>query len=286
MNFASPFWQGMLFLGGGLFLLWAIWGGWRRGVIRSGIHFGAFVVSGLLGILAWQATSFVVDKILPGYGLIAGSLAGSLVTLITLGLMLFLGAILFKKTSQQPSSTLRLLYGGGGAFFGLLTGLVLLWGGITLIRTFGVAAQMAVDSRRGEAVPAPAKALLTLRDSLELGPAGKFVGSVDALPPDFYETLARVGKLTADQDAMMRFLDYPGVQEIMQNPRMARLMADPAVAQAAADKNLFALMGNKALLDAVQDPALQKQLTSFDLKKALDYTFPTPQSSPSPKSKP
>ena len=276
MNFASPFWQGILFLAAILFLLWEIFSGWRRGVVRSGIHFCAFIFSGVLGMLAGQATAFVVEKVAPGYGLLAGALVGSLLTLLVLGLTLFLGAILFKRTGQQSSGLVRLLYGAGGAFFGLLTGLALVWGGITLIRTFGVAAEIAAGNRPAGSIPPIAKGMLTLKESLELGPAGKVVESVDILPPKVYDILTRVGKLTSDQEAMMRFLDYPGVQEIMQNPRVAALLNDRSVAAAAEQKNFLLLMQNSALLSAMQDPVLQKQLTEFDLEKALDYAFPTP----------
>lgn len=276
MNFASPLWQGILFLAAVLFLLWETFAGSRRGVVRSGIHFCAFLFSGVLGMLAGQATAFVVEKVAPGYGFLAGALAGSLLTLLILGLMLFLGAILFKRTGQQSSGLLRLFYGAGGAFFGLLTGLVLVWGGITLIRTFGLAAEIAAGNRPAGSIPPIAKGMLTLKESLELGPAGKVVESVDILPPQVYELLSRIGKLTSDQEAMMRFLDYPGVQEIMQNPRVAALLNDRSVSSAAEQKNFLLLMQNRALLEAVQDPALQKQLTEFDLEKALDYAFPQP----------
>jgi len=284
MNFASPFWQAMLFLLAALFLLWEAWRGWRRGVIRSAIHLFAFAFSGLLGLLAGQATAFVVDKVFPGYGLLAGALVGASVTLLVLGLSLLLGALLFKRTEHQPSGLVRFFYGGGGAFFGLLTGLLLVWGGITIIRTFGVAAQMAMGTRSPEATPRIVKGILTLKESLELGTAGQAVESVDVLPASVYDLLARIGKLTSDQDAMMRFLDYPGVQEIMQTPRMTALLSDPVIVRAAEQKNFFALLGSRSLLEAAQDPVLQKKFTEFDLQKALDYAVPTPQPSPpSPK---
>ena len=286
VSHGSPLWQGILFFAGFLFLLWELWSGWRRGVIRSGVNFCAFVLSGFLGVLAGQAMWFVVEKILPGYGFMAGAFVGSVVTLVVLGLALFLGAVLFKRTGQQPSGLLRLLYGTGGAFFGLLTGLVILWGGITIIRTSGVVAQTAMGGRPPSEVPSATKALVTLKDSLELGPAGKVVESVDAVPPGIYEAIGRIGKLTSDQAAMARFLDYPGVQEIMQHPRMAALLRDPDVVRAAQDRNILELMRSRALLDAVNDPSLQKKLGGLDLQKALDYAFPNPQTSPSPRKKP
>lgn len=286
MNFASPFWQAILFVLAALFLLWETWRGWRRGVVRSAIHLFAFAFSGLLGVLAGQATAFVIDKVFPGYGFLAGALVGAAVTLLVLGLSLLLGALLFKRTEHQPSGLVRFLYGGGGAFFGLLTGLLLVWGGITVIRTFGVAAQMAMGSRPPESTPGLVKGILTLKESLELGDAGQAVEAVDVLPASFYDFLTRIGKLTSDQEAMMRFLDYPGVQEIMQSPRMTALLSDPDIARAAEQKNYLALLGSRSLLEAAQDPDLQKKLVEFDLKKALDYALPTPQPSPPSPKKP
>jgi hypothetical protein len=286
VSHGSPLWQGVLFFAGFLFLLWELWSGWRRGVIRSGVSFCAFVFSGFLGVLAGQATGFVVEKILPGYGFLAGAFAGSIVTLVVLGLALFLGAVLFKRTGQQPSGMLRLFYGLGGAFFGLLTGLVILWGGITIIRAFGAVAETTAVARSFSEISAPAQAMAKLKDSLELGPAGQALVAVDAVPPGIYEAIGRIGKLTSDQAAMARFLDYPGVQEIMQHPRMVALLRDPAVVRDAQDRNILGLMQSRALLDAVNDPSLQKKLLGLDLQKALDYAFPVPEASPSPDKKP
>lgn len=286
VSYGSPLWQGILFFAAFLFLIWELWGGWRRGVVRSGVNFFAFVFSGALGLLAGQATSFVVEKVFPGYGLLAGAFVGSIVTLLILGLALLLGAILFKRTGQQSSGILRLLYGGGGAIFGLLTGLLILWGGITIIRALGVVAGTAVGERSYADMPLPARAMLKLKDSLELGPAGRAAEAVDVIPPGIYEMIQRIGKLSTDQTAMARFLDYPGVQEIMEHPRMAELMRDPAVVRDAQDRNFLGLMQSRALLEAVNDPSLQKKLTGLDLQKALDYAFPTPQASTSPDKKP
>ena len=181
---------------------------------------------------------------------------------------------------------LRLLYGLGGSFFGLLTALVILWGGITIIRAFGAVAQTSMGGRSLSDVSSATKALVTLKDSLELGPAGKVAESVDVIPPGIYEMIGRVGTLTSDQAAMARFLDYPGMQEILQHPRVAALLKDPEVVRDAQDRNFLGLMRSKALLDAVNDPSLQKKLSVLDLQKALDFAFPAPRPSPPPKKKP
>jgi len=265
-----------------LFLLWELWAGWRRGVIRGGVHFFAFVLSGTIGFLAGQIVAKVIDKVFPGYGLFAGLFFGAILTLLILALALILGAILFKRTAQQPSNTIRILFGAGGAFFGLLTGLFILWGGLSIVRTFGTIAESSANAEPGKSTPAINRSLVTLKDSLELGPVGRALESVDLIPPQTYDLIQRVGKLTSDQDAMMRFLDYPGMQEIMQNPRMAALVNDPKIAEAASHRDIFTLIRNKKLIDAATDPEFSKLLMNLDLQKALDYALPSAQASPTP----
>ena len=130
-DLGSPFWQNVLLYSAAVFMLWEIYAGWRRGLIRGGLHFGAFVASGLLGMLVGQTVGAVVGLVLPGVSFLAGLIAGAAVALVTLGVCLFLGAVLFKRTSQQPPGLVRWTFGAGGAVFGLLTGLFILWGAVS-----------------------------------------------------------------------------------------------------------------------------------------------------------
>lgn len=281
-SLGSPVVQAALFVAAALFLAWEIWAGWRRGVVRSAIHFGAFVLSGLVGFFAGQAVALLLERFFPGYGVLIGLFVGSVLTLGILAVALILSALLFKRTDQQGTSGIRLVFGVGGAFFGLLTGLFLLWGAISIVRASGALADAAVTGRPASELPAPTRLLVGLRDSLELGPAGKVVDSVDIVPTQTYDLITRVGRLSNDPDAMMRFLDYPGVQKIMATPAMAALIADPDVIHAAEHRDFLRLASNPKLLAAATDPQLASLLTQLDLQKALDYALPPAQSSPTP----
>jgi|APGre2960657404_1045060.scaffolds.fasta_scaffold27687_2 hypothetical protein len=286
MGSASPFWQNALLYGASLFLLWEIYGGWRRGVIRSGLHFGAFVLSGFLGMMVGQAIAAVVAIVMPGVSFFAGLGVGLAVTLIVLAVCLFLSAIVFKRTYQQPPGFVRTLFGLGGAFFGLLTGLFILWGTISLVRASGALAQSSMAGRKPKDAPALAQGLATLKESLEMGSIGKLVKSVDILPNEAYDHMVRLSKLTADPNAMVRFLDYPGVMKIVAHPRIQAILQDPELVAASQKKDYAALLRNSALMQAVSDPSLQKLVMSLDLQKALDYAMPPDQSPPTSKSKP
>jgi hypothetical protein len=126
-----------------------------------------------------------------------------------------------------------------------------------------------------------ADGLLTLKESIELGSAGRLLESVDALPPDFYELVLQIGKVTSDQQKMLRFLEYPGIQKILQNPRILDLMNDPSVMQASKEKNIFLLLSNKTVAAAVEDRELAEQLKKIDSRAALKFALESP--SPSPK---
>lgn len=291
----SPFWQAALFLAALAFLVWETWRGWRAGVIRSGLALAAIVLSALIGMAAAHLAAMPFGGFREVPGLIAGLFVGGGVAVVIFFAVWLLSVILFKRTEHQSSGLFRVLWGVGGAFFGFLVGLVIVWSGISVVRALGALAEARVETAEKQAraanqpaqPPKVASSLLTLKDSLELGPAGKFVQTVDPMPPDVYELIAQVGKLSSDQELMLRFLQYPGIQEVMQSPKIAELVNDPSVIRAAENRDILSLMSNKALLAAVEDPALAEKLKKIDLRAALKHALdpassPPPSPSPSP----
>lgn len=285
-DLGSPFWQNVLLYGATVFILWEIYAGWRRGLIRGGLHFGAFVASGLIGMLVGQTVGAVVGVVLPGVAFLAGFLTGAAAALVILGVCLFLGAVLFKRTSQQPPGLVRWTFGAGGAVFGLLTGLFILWGAVSIIRTSGAVAKSGIAGQKSQEASTPLRTFAMLKDSLEMGPVGDIVESIDILPSETYDHMIRLGQLSKNPDAMMRFLDYPGMQEIISHPRMQALLQDPVVVQSAENKNFLTLIQSRTVLNAVTDSSLQKLVMALDLEKALDYAMLPNQNSPSPKKTP
>lgn len=274
----SALWQNGVLYAAALFMLWEIYGGWRRGLIRSALHFGAFIGSGIIGLLVGKTIAAGVGVVMPGMALVSGLVAGTTSALAILGLCLFLGAFLFKRTSQQPPGLMRWMFGIGGAFFGFLTGLFLLWGAITLVRTSGTLA----DANTASPLSAP---LSKIKSALEQGPMGGLVESVDIMPTDAYANIARLGTLSKNPDAMMRFLDYPGVQEVVSHPKVRELIQNRELIQAAERKDYLTLLQNRALREAAGDPELQRLVMDIDLQKALDYAMPDGQDSTTQKPK-
>src|SRR5437773_7794457 len=58
---------------------------------------------------------------------IVSMIGGALLALVVYGVIASLGSLLFKRTSQHPSGTVRLVYGFSGALTGIVFGLFFFW---------------------------------------------------------------------------------------------------------------------------------------------------------------
>jgi hypothetical protein len=223
-------------------------------------------------------------------GILTGVVVGLAVTAIVFVVMWILSVVLFKKTEHQSSGIFRMLWGLGGAFFGLCLGLLIVWGGVSIVRGLGSFAQARAQApAQHTASGAPveqksgfASSLVTMKDSLEMGPIGKAVSATDPLSPDVYEIINQVGAITSDPEVMMRFIEYPDIQKIINNPKIAELLSDPSIMKAGQSQNLIGLMSNPAILAAVQDPAFAEELKKVDLRAALKFALEKPNASPAP----
>jgi hypothetical protein len=264
-----------LLLAAAAYLLFEIWRGWRRGVVRHGISVTALLIAGGIGwVFAWM-TGFISDRIIPltppGGRIIFGFAAGIAFYVAAV----VLSSLLFKKTSQQSSGVVRLFYGAGGAFFGFIFGIVVLWGGITLLRAVGAIAegQEAAAQHGGRPVLALDSRLAALKESLEAGSTGQVVDKVDILPSDSYGLLSKLVQVSQSPDAAMRLLAYPGMQQLLAQPKLAAVFQGPALLEASHQGNILAVLTSPKLAAAVSDPEVQQSFAEFDWQKALDYAI-------------
>ncbi len=264
-----------LWLAAGLYLLFEIWRGWRRGVVRHGVSVFALLVAGGIGwIFAWM-TGVISDRIVPlpppGGRLLFG-LAAALAFYLA---AVVLSSLLFKKTSQQSAGLVRLFYGAGGGLCGLIFGLLVLWGGISVFRTLGAVAEVRRDAP-GEAQ------LVAVKESLEAGATGGLVEKVDIVPANIYGLITGLLRVTQSPEATARFFAYPGTQDLLGQAKLAELFSDPSVAGAAAGENYLSLLTNPKLAEVASDPATQEAFRNFELQKALDYALQESAPSPAP----
>jgi hypothetical protein len=118
--------------------------------------------------------------------------------------------------------------------------------------------------------------LIKLKESLELGVTGKTLKKADPLPTAFYDDIVKISMVAGSQDAIERFVQYPGTLKIIANPHIAALIQDPALEKAAEKKNILPLLQNKHVQAAANDPQLLAQLKAFDLTGALNYALESP----------
>jgi hypothetical protein len=193
------------------------------------------------------------------------------------------GAMLFRQTRHQSLGLVRLGYGAGGSALGFAGALVTVWLSVLAIRFLGTVAQAEVNMaatpaarRDGLTVSPMAVELAQFKRSLDSGPTGALLNGTDPMPQRFYLILEKMTRVISSVDSMRRFVTYPGTRVLSQNPKILALQKDPDIARQVVRGNFMGLLGNPKILAAVNDPALEALIRSFELEKALDYALASP----------
>jgi hypothetical protein len=222
-------------------------------------------------------------------------LAGAVLALVIYAFVTSMGMVLFKRTGQQNSKLVQLIYGFAGAIVGLIFGAFILWTIVVSVRAVGAVADAQVRSqassreagqsatlralavrRRFFSEPntgstALATSLARLKNSLELGPIGNAVKQTDPVPLKTYEMLEKVGKVFSSPERAQKFLTFPGARELSEHPKIIALRDDPETSEMIAQGRFLDLIQDQRLIDAANDPALANRIKKFDLQRALDY---------------
>jgi hypothetical protein len=305
---------------GGLFLLYSLINGWRRGVVRQSLSVFAVVAGYFAGVFGGR----LLMPILRGLGypdfalsLLAGAVMGLLVYLGVSAL----GTILFKKTNQQDIFFVRWGYGLGGALVGAVFGALLLWVALIGLRLAGTVAETEVKLAKGEPgaqgtqrtqttkgtkgsaaikgtrttgaePPRPdpgvlAHTLAKLKHSVDESPVGEYAQKVDPLPGNIYSMMRNLTLVLSNPDSVERLLEFPEIRELTDNSKIRSLMDDPEIARAGRDRSYWDLLRNPKVVEALNDPAVQELVKKVHLEKALDYASktsgtpaPTPEEAP------
>ncbi len=281
----SPLWQTVFVSFAVLLMLFQIVRGWRLGLPRQLVRIAAIV-------MAYSAAFFGGSLLLPFLrpvikvpDFVISALGGAILALIVYSVVNTIGTILFKRTAQQGSSLVRLVYGLSGAALGIFFGLFFIWLLVMGIRSIGAVAEAQVNASAPARSPLPASrrapradentslafSMARLKKSIELGTVGDLVKQTDVLPSGIYETLEKVGEVFAKPERATRFLSYPGVAEIVDTPQILALRADPEITRMLEQGRFWELLQDDRLIEAANDPELKARLKKFDLRKALDY---------------
>lgn len=288
----SPLWQTVFVSFAVVLFLFEIVRGWKLGLPRQLVRVGAIIAAYSVALFGGRLVVPIIRPLIKLPDFVISALGGAVLALIVYSIVTTLGRVLFKRTGQQESGIVRLIYGATGAFVGIFFGAFLLWLLIVGIRSLGSIAEAQVNAqapgampafaepasrrKRRELVTAPdrnsfAVSLARLKKSIELGSVGNVVKQTDVLPSGIYDTLGKTGEVFATPGSAQRFFSYPGVRELADNPKLLALRADPAIAKMLAQGRLLDLLQDDRLIEAANDPELAVHLKKFDLKGALDY---------------
>jgi Colicin V production protein len=277
----SPMWQTVFLSFAAVLILFEVVRGWRLGIMRQLMRVAAVVV-------AYAAAYFGGDLLVPLLrpslkmpDMVISVLAGAILAVIVYGIIATLGTILFKRTAQQSSSAVRLVYGLSGALIGICFGTFFVWLILVGIRSAGSIADAQVQAQShqpNDVAPKPdfnadslMPLLARLKNSVELGTVGDLVKRTDAMPTGGLQTLGEMGTLLANPETARKFLDSPGARELSEHPKIVALRNDPEIVEMIAQGRFVELLRDPRIVDAVNDPSLAVRAKQFDLKKALEY---------------
>jgi len=277
----SSTWQTVFLSFAVVLILFEMIRGWRLGLMRQLVRvaavaaaYAAFYFGGDLLVPLLRSSLKIPD-------IVISAVAGIILAVTVYGIIASLGAILFKRTAQQGSGVLRLVYGLSGALLGICFGAFFIWLLLVGIRSAGSIADAQVQAQSTlphKVSPEPnldadsvMRLLARLKNSVELGRVGDLVKRTDAMPTGELQTLREMGTVLANPETVRKFLDSPGARELSEHPRIVALRNDPEIAEMLAERRLIELLRDPRIVDAMNDPSLAAQVKRFDLKKALDH---------------
>ncbi len=277
----SAVWQTVFLSFAAVLLLFEIIRGWRLGLMRQLMRMVAVVA-------AYAAAYFGGDLLVPLLrsslkmpDIVISALAGMILAVTVYGIIASLGTILFKRTAQQSSGVLRLVYGSCGALIGLCFGAFFIWLLLVGIRSAGSIADAQVQAQSSQPhkiSPEPnlnadslMRLVARLKNSVELGPVGDVVKRTEAMPTGGLQTLSEMGTVLANPETARKFLNSPGARELSEHPKIVALRNDPEIMEMIAQGRLFELLRDPRIVDAVNDPTLTERVKQFDLKQALEH---------------
>ena len=292
----SPFWQTVFLSFAVVLLLFEVLRGWRLGIMRQLMRGAAVIAAYATAYFGGGLLVPLLRPILKWPDFVISMIGGALLAVVVYGVIASLGSILFKRTAQQSSGAVRLVYGLTGALAGVCFGAFFIWLILVGIRSIGsvadaqMHARLVADVARNRVPPssrssqmedAPslgkfdadsvAALIARLKNSVELGAVGDALKKTDVMPASVYQTLNDIGTVCANPESAQRFLSFPGAVELSQHPKIVALRNDPEIAELISQGRILELLQHPRLLEAANDPTLVERVKQFDLKKALEF---------------
>ena len=293
----SLLWQGVFLSFAAVLVLFEVVRGWRLGLLRQLMRLAALVAAYAAAFFGGRFLVPITRSFLKMPDFVLSALGGATLAFVVYAVVSSMGAILFKRTGEQDSRIVQLIYGFTGAIVGLFFGFFALWMIVVSVRVVGAVADAQIRSRSATVHASPdaashalevrrrflgdgneqsagfAASLSRLKDSLELGALGNAVKQTDPVSPKTYDTLTKAVAVFSSPERARKFLSFSGARELSEHPKIIALRDDPEISEMIAQKRFLDLLRDQRIIDAANDPALAERIKKFDLQRALDYAM-------------
>lgn len=113
-----------------------------------------------------------------------------------------------------------------------------------------------------------------LGTALDEGKSGEFLQRYDQVPATHvFATLAKVGIMASRVDAVDRFLAYPGVDKLVSHPKLLAVRNDPEVAELLNNGSFVRLLRHEKVLALATDSEFNALMKQMQFEKALDFAL-------------
>ena len=287
--------QGVFLSFAAVLVLFEVVRGWRLGLLRQLMRLAALVAAYAAAFFGGRFLVPITRSFLKMPDFVLSALGGATLAFVVYAVVSSMGAILFKRTGEQDSRVVQLIYGFTGAIVGLFFGFFALWLIVVSVRVVGAVADAQIRSRSSTVHAGPdaashalevrrrflgdgneqsagfAASLSRLKDSLELGALGNAVKQTDPVSQKTYDTLTKAVAVFSSPEHARKFLSFSGARELSEHPKIIALRDDPEISEMIAQKRFLDLLRHQRIIDAANDPALAERIKKFDLQRALDY---------------
>ena len=266
-------WQTLALVLAAVWLLVSTVRGWGKGLMRQLVGIVALFAAGYLVLCYSGLVGEFLRPHLPALLLLPA--AALIIWVVSFNLIALIGRLLFKRTKDCQSNSLRLIYGVGGGIIGLGYGLLFVWCMLIALKVFGQIAENQVKMQRmkNESSGAFVLNLAKLKNSVELGSGRAVLDSIDPLPRRFYRDLDQYSRVLEDPEAIQKLLEYPGFRRILESPQALEVERDPQIAADVKKGNIIGVFTNRKVIELLNDPHIQSAFTQGDLEAALNYAL-------------
>ncbi len=176
----------------------------------------------------------------------------------------------------------------GSLLFLVTTGLVRAVGAVAKSRMEDIEHEKQIPNAEPPPDPGPlVRNFAKLNTALDEGASGKFLKRYDAVPATHvFATIAKLGIMASRPEAVDRFLSYPGVAKLAKHPKLVAVKNDPEVFKLLESRSFVKLLRHEKVLALATDAEFKEEMSKMEFEKALDFALEKPKDSAESKEPP